>query len=56
MQRTYICTNENCAKKEGSVFHLELPSEAVEEKNMAILFCPRCGAELSMKQAGSEAH
>jgi hypothetical protein len=56
MNLNFVCMDEACAKKGGSVFHLNLATEAVEEKNLATLLCHRCGLELHMTRPASEAH
>lgn len=43
----YTCKNKTCAEKEGAVFRLEIPSEAVMDENkMANIFCHKCGCEI----------
>ena len=53
MERMYICKDGTCAKKGGAVFQLILSPEVImDEKNMATVFCHRCGAELCVEQTG----
>ena len=48
---TYTCNNKTCLKKEGAIYRLEIPSEAImDEKNIAKLFCRKCGAGLTIEQ------
>ncbi len=47
----FICTDSVCAEKEGGVFQMEVPFEAImDEKNMAMTFCRRCGKPLHIEQ------
>lgn len=46
----YACKDKDCAEKEGAVFRLEIPSEAIlDDNNIATIFCPKCGAELTIE-------
>lgn len=44
----YTCKNKICAEREGTVFRLEIPSEAVlDDHNLATIFCRKCGKALT---------
>jgi len=51
MKYIYTCNNKACAEKEGTVYQLEFALEAViDEKNIAMIFCRKCGSGLTIKQ------
>ncbi len=46
-QRFY-CHNETCSDQGADLFFIDLPGEAIMDKNnMATIFCPKCGKEMS---------
>jgi endogenous inhibitor of DNA gyrase (YacG/DUF329 family) len=46
-QRFY-CHNESCSDQGTDPFFIDLPGEAIMDKNnMATIFCPKCGKEMS---------
>ena len=46
-QRFY-CHNETCSDQGTDLFFIDLPGEAIMDKNnMATIFCPKCGKEMS---------
>ncbi len=47
MKMTYKCTNGACCKKEKheQCVHLQIES-VMDEKNVAVMFCPKCGSQL----------
>jgi hypothetical protein len=52
MKYIYTCNNKACAEKEGTIFQLEIPGEAVmDENNVAMLFCHRCRTGLIIKKS-----
>ena len=54
MVYTYTCMDRTCAEKRGAEFRLDIPSEAVmDDQNIAMIFCQKCGAELSIEQASN---
>lgn len=54
MDYIYTCKDKTCAEKEGAVFRLDIPSEAVmDDQNIAMIFCHKCRAELSIEQASN---
>lgn len=47
MTLTYKCTNDSCCKKSEGEKCLILKIESVmDEKNIADIFCPRCGDQM----------
>jgi hypothetical protein len=52
MKCVYACHNKACAEKEGAIFLLEIPLEAImDERNVATLFCHKCGSGLTIMAA-----
>ncbi len=48
----FFCTNKACTEKLGGVFQIEIPFEAImDEKNMAMPFCRKCGKPMSHHSA-----
>ncbi|PID40566.1 MAG: hypothetical protein CR984_02560 [Proteobacteria bacterium] len=40
----FYCYTESCGSPENGLFFIDLPGEAVMDKNnMATIFCPKCG-------------
>jgi hypothetical protein len=47
MKIKFKCTNGSCRKSNNKAHQLVLPVELVmDEKNMAVMFCPKCKREL----------
>jgi NADH pyrophosphatase NudC (nudix superfamily) len=45
-QRFY-CHSEACSSHEKGLFFIDLPAEAIMDKNnLAAIFCPKCGKEM----------
>ena len=45
-QRFY-CHNEACSNQGSDLFFIDLPGEAIMDKNnLATIFCPKCGKEM----------
>ena len=44
----FYCHDEKCSSHGNSLFFIDLPGEAILDKNnMATIFCPKCGKEMS---------
>ena len=43
----FYCHSDACSSHEKGLFFLDLPGEAIMDKNnMAAIFCPKCGKEM----------
>ena len=43
----FYCHNEACGNQNQGLFFIDLPSEAIMDKNnLATIFCPKCGKEM----------
>jgi endogenous inhibitor of DNA gyrase (YacG/DUF329 family) len=43
----YYCHNNACGSNENGPFFIDLPSEAIMDKNnLATIFCPKCAKEM----------
>jgi len=48
MMKRYRCTDSLCREKHKRVHEIDLPDELVmDERNMAILYCPKCKHKLT---------
>ena len=44
----FFCHNEACATPEHNIFFIDLPGEAIMDKNnLAAIFCPKCGKTMT---------
>lgn len=44
----FYCHSDACNKDKNSIFFIDLPGEAIMDKNnMATIFCPKCGKEMN---------
>jgi NADH pyrophosphatase NudC (nudix superfamily) len=44
----FYCTSETCGGNGDNPFFIDLPEEAImDDHNMATVFCPKCGKEMS---------
>lgn len=47
MKLTFKCTNGSCCQGNDNEHCINLQIESVmDEKNMAVLFCPKCGRQM----------
>ncbi|BBO68783.1 hypothetical protein DSCA_27130 [Desulfosarcina alkanivorans] len=43
----FYCHSDACSSRENGLFFIDLPGEAVMDKNnLATIFCPKCGKEM----------
>lgn len=43
----FFCHNDACSKNQEGLFFIDLPGEAIMDKNnIATIFCPKCGKEM----------
>jgi endogenous inhibitor of DNA gyrase (YacG/DUF329 family) len=43
----FYCHNDACGSNKNGLFFIDLPGEAVMDKNnLATIFCPKCGKEM----------
>lgn len=43
----FYCHNNACSNNENGLFFIDLPGEAILDKNnIATIFCPKCGQEM----------
>lgn len=50
----FYCHSEACSGKRDDLFFIDLPEEAIMDKNnIATIFCPKCGKEMSSFGPGS---
>ena len=51
----YYCHNETCIGSNDKPFFIDLPEEAIMDKNnIATIFCPKCGKEMSSMGQGAD--
>lgn len=44
----FYCHNEPCSSNGNDLFFIDLPGEAIMDKNnIATIFCPKCGKEMN---------
>lgn len=44
----FFCHNDACSKGQDRLFFIDLPGEAIMDKNnIATIFCPKCGKEMT---------
>ncbi|HSO18035.1 MAG TPA: hypothetical protein VLT88_01175 [Desulfosarcina sp.] len=49
----FYCHNEACSGAGSDLFFIDLPEEAIMDKNnMATIFCPKCGREMNAIDLG----
>jgi len=51
----FYCHNEACIGPNDKPFFIDLPEEAIMDKNnIATIFCPKCGKEMSAMGQGAD--
>lgn len=47
MHHRFYCFNKSCSQEEKGLFFIDLPGEAIMDKNnIATIFCPKCGKKM----------